>query len=209
MIHRSRRGWVGFAVVLALGIGGGVAWNNGLKDRWIPKRFGVVSESDRLYRSGRIHPALLEEVLARYGIQVVVDLTDPEKDGSAQQDERRIVESLKIRWLNFPLNGDGTGRVESYVSAVALMVQARSEGQPLLVHCAAGAQRTGGAVAFYRVLVEGRAPAVAVAELKRYGWQPDKDRELIDYLNANMAFVAARLYAMRAIASLPDPLPRF
>jgi protein tyrosine phosphatase len=76
----------------------------------------------------------------------------------------------------------------------------------VLVHCAAGAYRTGGVVAAYRMLVQGGSPADAWAEMKRYDWD-DSEPQLPDYLNSNMAELAAQLVQLGVIDEVPDPLP--
>ncbi|MFK7778388.1 MAG: hypothetical protein QM501_09725, partial [Gimesia sp.] len=60
-------------------------------------------------------------------------------------------------------------------------------------HCAAGAQRTGGVIAAYRMLVQKKTPEEAYQELLLYNWKPHKDQALLDYLNQNLAALSQRL----------------
>ena len=54
-------------------------WKEHLEDRIIPKRWGVV-EAGSIYRSGQLHPALIERVLVDHDIGVIVDLKSRARD---------------------------------------------------------------------------------------------------------------------------------
>lgn len=165
----------------------------------VPKRLGVV-EQGKIFRSGRIAPHLMSKTLRKYGIKVIVDLTDDfSLQNSAGRAEQKAVEELGIRRYNFPLCGDGTGNITNYAKAISAIKQAREENKPVLVHCAAGVQRTGGVIASYRLLVEKQTPASAYAELTRYGWKSRKDKILLEYLNDHMAELNSLLQDMRVI----------
>ena len=203
----KKRVVVGGAILLLLAAGlGGVAWNAWLKDRLIPKRWGVV-EAGAIYRSARLPPALLKKMVGQYRIRRIVDLTLADPTDAGQQTEKTVAAELGVEYLNYPLYGSGVGEIGSYAQAVAVMVAAKQAGRPVLVHCAAGTQRTGGVVAAYRMLIEKRPPAEAYAELIRYGWNPKKNRILPDFLNEHMRELAERLLEMRLIDAFPDPLP--
>lgn len=195
------------AGVVALAGGGVWLWEEVLEDRLIPKRWGVV-EAGEIYRSGQLHPALVETTLRNHEIKVIVDLNQHEVDNEAQRAEERAAQSLGIERILFPLSGDGTGDIEQYAQAIRRMHDAQQDDQPVLVHCAAGAYRTGGVVAMYRVLVEGWTPERARTEMISYRWDED-DLTLPRYLNENMATLASRLVELGVLDRVPDPLPRF
>ncbi len=197
-------------VVLAL-VGGGVwVWEDVLEDRFVPKRWGVVEEG-RIYRSGQLHPALVHKTLERHGIDLVISLIDlthaDDDDRTADEAERIACAQLEIERRVFPLQGDGTGTIENYAQAIASIVECLEDDRRVLVHCAAGAQRTGGVVTGFRVLVQGWDPKRACAEMAEYDWDPDKDRAVLDYLNAHMGDLVEQLRRMRVIDRAPDPLP--
>lgn len=189
--------------VIALGIW---IWDAN-KYRIFPKRFGVV-EQGSIYRSGQIHPDLVEKTLRKHGIQVVVSLMGVDPNDINQKAEQAAVEKLGLEFKRFPLLGDGTGDLENYVKAIEAMVAAKKANEPVLVHCAAGAQRTGGIVAFYRLLVEGREPDAVYRELRRYDWRDKPGHPLLPYLNENMQAMAERLLELGIIEKIPDPLPQ-
>jgi hypothetical protein len=181
----ASRGWrkrLPVVVLAACLLGGaGWFWEDVAKDRLIPKRWATVEEG-RIYRSGQLSGALVRKMLVRHG------------------------EELGIELLRLPLSGDGTGDVHRYAEAVAAIVEAKRQARPVLVHCAAGAQRTGGVIACYRLLVEGRPPAYVLKEMGRCGWKP-KDTALPAYLNQNLGTIAALLCDKGIIEAVPDPLP--
>ena len=199
--------WVPICIATVLLIGGmAFLWQKDLKHRFIVKRWGVV-EAGEIYRSGQISDHLIKSTLQKHGIQVVVDLTGDETGDRFKEAEQRAISELGIESKQYPLLGDGTGDIHYYAVAIRDIDSARKEHKPVLVHCYAGAQRTGGVVAGYRMLVEGKSPAMAYAEMKQYGWKPKKDRILLDYLNNHMAELAELLVKENVIARVPDPLP--
>jgi hypothetical protein len=109
--------------------------------------------------------------------------------------------------LSFPLKCNGTSDIKKYAGVIAAIVDARKNGKPVLVHCAAGAQRTGGVIACYRMLVEKKQPSLAYAELLRYGWHDEPDQVLLTYINTNMSELARLLEEMGVIDKIPDRLP--
>ena len=76
------------------------------------------------------------------------------------------------------------------------------------MHCAAGSYRTGGVIASYRMLIEGKAPDEAWAEMERYSWNSDNPI-LPEYLNSHMGELTEKLLQLGVIESVPDPLPVF
>jgi protein tyrosine/serine phosphatase len=192
--------------LVAAAVGGGIwLWEEVLEDRLIPKRWGVV-EQGAVYRSGQLSGALVEKTLRDHSIRVVVSLRADEPGNEDHEAERAAVERLGIDLLVFPLQGDGTGDVANYAKAIEAMVEARAQGKPVVVHCAAGAYRTGGVVAAYRLLVEGADPADVYEEMLEYDYDPD-DENPPAFLNAHMAELAALLVERGVIDAVPDPLP--
>jgi protein-tyrosine phosphatase len=107
-----------------------------------------------------------------------------------------------------PLLGDGTGDIHQYANAVQQVVQARKAGRVVLVHCSSGAQRTNGAIYFYRVLIEHANPDDAAREMMRNGHDSHSNPALIPYLNSHIAEMAQLLKQRGVIDSIPDPMPQ-
>jgi protein tyrosine phosphatase (PTP) superfamily phosphohydrolase (DUF442 family) len=187
-------------------IGGGIwDWYYITKDS-IPKRFGVV-EKGQLYRSGLISSTLLKKVLTKYKIKVVIDLAADSSNNPDRNAEEQAVSKLGIERLTFRLKGNGTGDVNDYAEAVATIARAKKEYKPVLVHCNAGLQRTGGVIAVYQLLVERKSPFLVYCGYVRYDWDPWNDTTLFNYVNTHMRELAVLLKKMGVINEVPDPLP--
>lgn len=179
-----------------------------LRDRFIPKRWGVVVPG-KIYRSGQLSQHLVKQTLAAHGIQRVVDLTFDNPQDPNHTAELAAAAELGIEHRLYPLDSDGTGDVHIYASAVAAVARSEREGKTVLVHCYAGSQRTGGVVALYRLLVLHWTPAEVLREMQQYKYDPAESPILLQYLNTHMREIAADLVADGTLPALPDPLPRF
>ena len=75
-------------------IGGGIwVWKGIIKDRVIPKRFGVVQKG-QIYRSGLISAALVKKVLLKYKIKVIINLAADSPDNRDQKTHKK----QRITW---------------------------------------------------------------------------------------------------------------
>ena len=162
----QKRIWITVAIAVVLLAGGIAAWNNGLKQRLIPTNFGVV-EPGKIYRSGQISRYLMASTLEKYHIGLIVDLSY-ENTPDAQA-ERATAAAMGVPRLNLRLGGNGTGNPDYYPQAIKAIVDANRHGIPVLVHCQSGAQRTGGIIATYRILIQGKSENDAFAEAETYG----------------------------------------
>jgi protein tyrosine/serine phosphatase len=203
--QRNRR-WAIAATVTVIVAAGLCLWTCVLEDRFIPRRFGVV-EQGLIYRSGQLSSALVKKVLARHNIRVIVDLTTDDPNNHDQQAEKLAAAQLDIKLIKLPLKGNGTGDVNNYARAITAIADAEKNKLPVLVHCAAGTQRTGGVIAAYLLLVQKKDPDFVINELKRYGWKPNSNPELLKYLNNNMAELARLLKQTGVIDEIPSTVP--
>ena len=198
-------------IAAALLVAGIVAVNHeqvtALRDRFIPKRWGVVAEG-KIYRSGQLSRHLVKQVLQRHQIQTVVDLTFDNPQDANHTAEIAAIAELGIERRLCPLDSDGTGDAHIYAQAVAAVAAAARQGKPVLVHCVAGAQRTGGVVALYRLLVEGRSSASVLDEMQKYKYDPQRSPKLLEYLNAHIAEIAEDVVRDGTIERVPSPLPK-
>jgi hypothetical protein len=201
----SRRLGIVALLIVAVLIGAFFAWKELLQPRLFAKRFGVVVEHE-LFRSGRIHPSLLPEVLDRYGIDDIVTLTS--NSPKYRQLEQQLTSERGIRLQRFPLEGNGTGDPARVVDALVAIHEGVGRGDQVLVQCAAGSERTGGVIYLYRTLVLSESPDDAYAELLRYGHRPSRNPKLEAFLNENMAYFAAQLAARGIVRPDGTPLPR-
>lgn len=205
--------WIGrrrFIVCLVLtaflgtGIGLGVTY----KYRFIAKRWGVVVPG-KIYRSGQISKWVLEDKLKVHNIQVVIDLNGLDPEDQHQEYEIALLKRLDIEHFRFPLGGDGTGDIRNYALALKIIDDCCCQGRTVLVHCAAGAQRTGVAIACYRVLVQKHSPETARRELRSYGGNGERNSDLIRYANSHMGELARLLVENGVLDDMPGEIPHF
>lgn len=206
---KHRRWLAALATGLVLISGGLAFWHYDVKNAFYPKKFGVV-EPGMVYRSGRIHPWLIESVLEEHNIKVIVTLLVDVPTKAEEIAQKRAAEKLNVQIFRYPLGGAGRGKVEHYVAAIKAIVTAGREGKPVLVHCAAGVNRTGGVLAAYQLLVKRKSVDEVVAEMRQYGWGeiPKKEKALRDYLNNNLEEIARQLVAEGFITHAPNPIPK-
>jgi protein tyrosine/serine phosphatase len=122
------------------------------------KNFGQMDE--RFYRGAQ--PKENDyEALKALGIKTVVDLQDEPKEY-----EKRIVESLGMRYVNIPMVGKKYP-TEQAVSAFLKLVDDPETGK-FYVHCAGGRHRTGAMGAVYRFTKYHWNYDQVYAEMKKY-----------------------------------------
>ncbi|MED5263063.1 MAG: hypothetical protein VX574_11765 [Myxococcota bacterium] len=198
---------VAFVGCVLLVTAAAVAWNNGIGEQIFPKRW--VDVAPGFYRSAQLHPRLIKRVLEERQVRVIVDLTDPDLSRATQRAEQEASAELGISHHRFPLDGNGLGDIQHYADAIEVIADARENEEPVLVHCSAGARRVGGVVASYQLLVEGKDPEAAYAELDRYGRTPVAETPLVAFLNENMGTLADELVSRGVLDRAPRPLPVF
>lgn len=133
-----------------------------------PKRFAPVVDG-RLYRSGELTPRQLEHLHAQYGIDRVICLLNPA--ATVTQREREAAAKLGIAWENVPLKGDGSSTPEDRDRLRQLISKTALEGRRTLVHCAAGANRTGLAIGMYRIHHDGWTVAEVLEEMRTFDFE--------------------------------------
>ncbi len=200
-------------VLLLVGLGivaGGLYWYyDGGRYRWVKKRWGEVVPGV-IYRSGQLHANLVEETLRDYGIRIVVDLDEDRPNEPSPKAERAAIANLRIRSVNVEgLDGSGIGSLDAYVVALREMKQAHDGRLPILVHCAAGSKRTGAAVAFYRMLVQGWDGPTTHAEFERYIRWHSRSTRLARFIQASLKPLATKLVAAGVLPHLPTHTPLF
>ncbi len=139
--------------------------------QFIARNFGVV-EAGEIYRSGRLTPRMFRKVVGENKIKTVLDLGAYVPGSPEDLREQQLAKELGAERYRFYLDGDGTGNPNYYVQALRLMSD--PEAQPILIHCAAGAQRTGVLVLLYRHIIQGQDLAEAYPESFQYKHKPDE-----------------------------------
>jgi protein-tyrosine phosphatase len=97
------------------------------------------------------------------GVAIVVNFRD-ENDEIAS--EKRLVESLGIKYLGIPWSGGGLPSNAQLAQFLDLM-HANPQTK-IFVHCKRGADRTGVMVAAYRIALEHAPTSAAISEMHQY-----------------------------------------
>lgn len=195
----------GLAAVVALG---SAYWLEYGRNRFLPKNFGVV-ERGFIYRSGQIHGDIVEDVLRDNHILTVIDLSG-DSGRSHEAEQLAAVKALGIEKFDVEgLQGDGIGPIRSYALAYCKLIEERSRGRPVLVHCRAGSERTGTFFQLYRVLHDGWTPERAYAEYLRFRKKPPKSLKSINWLNEHLPVFIDLVCEDGALPEAPAPLPEF
>ena len=206
---RPTRKRVALGVMAGLLFAGLYWWYDGGRYMFIPRRLGTV-EDGVIYRSAQIHRRLIEDVLVENGVQVIVDMEPDDPADPDETRERDVAKALGIRKVDIAgLDGSGRGDPDAYVRVLGEMLEAKRTGTPILVHCAAGTQRTGTAVAIYRMLFQGWSGARAYEEYMSYRRNRPDGGHIERYLAAHLPQIANDLAQSGVLPSVPDPLPRF
>ncbi len=158
---------------------GALAWVHLIQPNLMPKNFGVVREG-QLYRAGDLTPGAFEKIAKEEGVRTVVDLGAHHPGSPGERREQQTLDALGVQRVSLRLFGDARGDPNEYVKALRVMTD--PERGPVLVHCAAGAQRTGAAVAFYRMLIEGTSLDDAMLEAQQFRHDPKDNPHLREML---------------------------
>ncbi len=159
------------AVVLAavLLVGALLTWSQ--LNRY-PKRFAVVAPGE-IYRSGEVRPPHLERLKAELNLKTVLSLLNPEAPESVAEQE--AAERLGIVYLNVPLRGNGASTPPDRDRIREILFD--ESHRPLLVHCSAGANRTGLTIGMYRLYHDGWTYEQVLAEMKQFDFEDEAHHE--------------------------------
>ena len=182
--RRIRRRRVLLLLLLVAGGAAAVA----VRDYVVPKRFAEV-EPGRIYRSGLMKPGPMRMVVDKMHIRRILTLLSEDPASPEQCAEREIAAEKGLHIERIPMPGNGCGTPEA-LDAAADFIADPSQG-PVLVHCAAGVNRTSAAMAAYRMKHCGWSLEQAIAEPDRFGWSirgnADLCRTLREYYDARIA----------------------
>ena len=178
---------IAIVLIVVIGGGGAVFWHKTGRYYFFARNFDTVVAGE-IYRSGRFKPVVLRKLHDEYGIKTVIDLGAWREGSTEEAAEQAVADELEITRYVLRLRGDGTGDPNNYVQALRIM--ADPANQPVLVHCAAGAQRAGGTVILYRHFEQGMSIEDAFVEASRHGHDPERNTELFPFITENLDVIA-------------------
>lgn len=135
----------------------------------------------RFFRSGQLDPDQLREVVTTFGIRTVVNLRGESPGKSWYEDEVRAARELGVAHHDVRLSSRSLPRPGELAKLLALY---REASYPILVHCDAGADRSGEADALYRIEQLGQTPGDALEALsfrvRHKSWEHPVRRAFIE-----------------------------
>lgn len=131
-------------------------WGTPVKRKGLPNLYKV---SDQLYRGAQPTKDGIKE-LKKLGIKTIVNLRLSHSD-------RKLLGDSGLSYERIPVNVFRPKK-KSYVRFLKIVTD--SSKQPVFVHCKKGADRTGVAVASYRIFVQGWDKEEAIKEMRKGGY---------------------------------------
>lgn len=159
----SQRRVVAYLSVLVTGVAAGCGL--GAVDDYAPlaltDNFRIL-EAGRAYRSAQLDASTLKLVIGDYGIRTIINLRGANPGDVWYDREQATAQELGVRHIDIPMSATRMPPREVLLQVYDALTTAE---YPLLIHCQAGADRTGAVSAIYRMVVQGQPRAVAAQEL--------------------------------------------
>lgn len=139
--------------------------------------------------------------LARLGVKTVIDLR-------GEKSERSLVEGAGMRYVRLAWNGHKAPAAEQVSTVLSLMND--NSAWPVFVHCRRGADRTGTAIACYRIAHDHWTNQQALGEAKSFGMsslEVAMQHFILRFNSATPQLAAAPVPAAVVPAVLLAPIP--
>lgn len=143
----------------------------------------------QLYRSSQPSPEKLGDLVNEYGIKTVINLRGDDAGHSWYDNEVEAARKLNLKHVDFRMSA---ARELSMDEAKQLMTIMATAEKPILIHCRAGADRTGLASAIY------------VAGIARLGEMAAESQISLTYGHLSLFFIGA--YAMDRTFEKLEPM---
>jgi len=121
-----------------------------------------VIEPGRAYRSAQLDARTLELLVEALGIRTVVNLRGENPDEPWYQREREVLDAAGVTLVDIRMSAT---ELPPRAELLRLYDTFLTAEEPILIHCQAGADRTGAAAAIWRMVVLGDEREDAAAEL--------------------------------------------
>lgn len=148
-------------------------------------------ERSQLYRSAQPGSSFLREIIDRYGIRTVINLRGPNPGAKWYRDEIHVADSKGVTHIDIAMSA---GKEPDPATINRLLDAFKSARKPILVHCEAGADRSGLASAIYELRIAHRPASQAARQLSFfYGHFPWLMSRTVA-MNNTFAHIAAGSY---------------
>lgn len=131
----------------------------------------------KLYRSAQMPAVELDLALSAYDIRTVINLRGANPGRGWYDEEKSVTQANGVLQVDISMSAK---ELPTRQNLIKLLDALKNSPRPILVHCQAGADRTGEASALYQMLYMNKSRAEAMAMLApRYGhlrsFMPAKD----------------------------------
>lgn len=126
-----------------------------------PENFRVVQ--DMVYAGGTPSPDFLNFLKSTLNIKAIVSL-----DNKIGQEIKPILKQLGIQHLIIPIDAGNPTITDQIKYLTKNIVNIIGNNKPLYIHCIHGSDRTGLAIALYRILSQGINPDQAIKEAQKF-----------------------------------------
>lgn len=123
--------------------------------------FRILDEG-KAYRSAQIDASTLKLVVGDYGIKTIINLRGANPGDVWYEREKAAAQELGVQHIDISMSATRMPPREVLLQVYDALTTAE---YPILIHCQAGADRTGAVSAMYRMVVQGQPRAVAMQEL--------------------------------------------
>jgi protein tyrosine/serine phosphatase len=127
----------------------------------LSKNFHVVQEN-ALYRSAQLDREELEQAIDHFHIKTVINLRGERPGQKWYDDEADVAAGHGVELINIGMSPD---RLPHRDDLIKLLDAFKTAERPILIHCQAGADRTGEAVAIYQMEYMGKSRENALKSL--------------------------------------------
>jgi len=127
-------------------------------------------EPGKLYRSAQLSPEQLQDLIKTQNIRTVINLRGARPGENWYDNEVKVIRATGVSYITLPLSANHEPDSQTLAKLTEILDNAP---QPILVHCKAGADRTGLASALFELRKMGKPVDQAEDQLSfRYGHFP-------------------------------------